>query len=157
MSDSGDVGGDFDAVGEAHARHLPQSRIRLLGCRSVHARTNSTLLRAAFQCRTRCLPGRRFPPITHKLIKRWHEFPLREANQKYMWSNPLRPESTANKNARESQRTFQLQVATARITLLLWTGPCSNQEKSWPTSGPHPRPDPYTRVVAQGQKASSRE
>src|SRR5215475_8620104 len=64
MADARNVRSDFNAVGEADARDLPQRRVRLLGGRCVNARTNSALLRAALERRARSLPAWRFPPIT---------------------------------------------------------------------------------------------
>src|SRR5450432_503379 len=75
VSHTGYISGYFDSVGEPHARHFPQRRIRLLGSGSVHARTNPALLRAAIQRRAGSFPPWRLPPITHKLVERWHEFP----------------------------------------------------------------------------------
>src|SRR5271157_4619305 len=48
----------FDPVGQPHARHLSQRRIRLLGGGSVDARAYSALLRAAIERRARGLPAR---------------------------------------------------------------------------------------------------
>src|SRR5438128_11120158 len=84
VADAWDIRGHFDSVGQPHAGHFPQRRIRLLGSGGVHARANPTLMRAAVERRTGGLPGWRLPPITHKLIKRRHEFPLGDA-KKLMW------------------------------------------------------------------------
>src|SRR5579863_2689534 len=37
VADAGDVGRDLDAVGQAHASHLAQGRVRLLRCLRIHA------------------------------------------------------------------------------------------------------------------------
>src|SRR5260370_6730983 len=91
VADTGDVRGHFDSIGESHARHFPERRIRLLRSGGVHTGTYTALLRTALKGRTRSLPAWRFPPITDKLIKRWHEFPLREVFnyvEQPTWSNP---------------------------------------------------------------------
>src|SRR5689334_16180744 len=45
VADAGDVGGDFNAVGEANAGDFAQRRVRLLGGLRVDAGANTTLLR----------------------------------------------------------------------------------------------------------------
>jgi hypothetical protein len=76
MANPRDICGHFDPVGEPHAGNFPQRRIGLLGSRSIDTGANSPLLRATLQRRARCLPAWRFPPVSHKLVKRRHEFPL---------------------------------------------------------------------------------
>src|SRR6516162_3683640 len=72
MTDPRYIGGDFDPMAQPHARHFSQRGIRLLGSLRVHARTHSALLRAAIERRAGCLPSRRFPPSTHKLVECRH-------------------------------------------------------------------------------------
>src|SRR5207247_2559751 len=124
-------------------------RIRLLGSRSVHARTNSALLRTAIERRARCLPARRPSPITHKLVKRRHESPLRQVKKRY-GTNPIWlgfvQESRKATGTRSQQRG-----------LLLRTGPCSSRRNRWNLGTSPPAGPAYRRVVAQEQKACSRE
>src|SRR5207302_10252212 len=47
VPDSGDVAGDLHPVGEPHARHLAQRRVRLLRSGGVDAGADRALLRAA--------------------------------------------------------------------------------------------------------------
>src|SRR5207245_9807457 len=69
VPDPGNISGYFDSVGEPHAGHFPQRRIRLLRGRSVYSSTNAALLRAAIERRTGSFPARRLPPIPHTLVK----------------------------------------------------------------------------------------
>src|ERR1019366_5207009 len=140
VSDSRDVGGHFDPVGQGHARHFPQRRIRLLGSRSVDTRTNSTLLRAAFQRRARSLPAWRFPPITHKLIKRWHDF-LFAKEIKNMCGATHHYDQDPHANPRKSTN-YRSQLRG--LPCFYGQAHVQTRSKSWLTSGPHPRPDPPT-------------
>src|ERR1017187_4845627 len=74
VPDPGYISGYFDSVGQPDARDFPQRRVRLLGGGCIHARANSALLRAALERRAGGLPAWRLPPLTHKLVKRRHEF-----------------------------------------------------------------------------------
>src|ERR1700681_1271761 len=123
MADPGNVRGDLDSIGEPDAGHLPQRRIRLLGGGSVHTRTNSALLRAAIERRARCLPAWRFSPITHKLVKRRHEFPLREINKMRNEPNMVRIRTRIPEKLQDTQ--------SQQRGLLLRTGPCSNRRNRW--------------------------
>src|SRR6266536_3244476 len=67
-----------------------------------------------------------------------------------MWRNPQnaeRPELHLRKKP---------VVATARITLLLWTGPCRIRRNRTSSGASPPAGPAYRRVVAQEQKAYSR-
>src|SRR5262245_15021110 len=44
VADAGDIGGDFDAVGQADAGHLAEGRVRLLRRLREHADTHTALL-----------------------------------------------------------------------------------------------------------------
>src|SRR5690349_1981855 len=52
VTNPGDVGGDLDATAQLDTRHLPQSRVRLLGRGGVDARAHATSLRAALERRS---------------------------------------------------------------------------------------------------------
>lgn len=52
---TGNVAGNFHAVGEPHATHLAKRRIGLLRCGGVHARADAALLGTSAQCRRRGL------------------------------------------------------------------------------------------------------
>ena len=149
VPDSGYISGYFDSVGEPHASHFPQRRIRLLGSGRVYARTDPTLLRAAIQRRTGSFPAWRLPPVTHKLVKRWHEFPLRgDTQQKYGATRSSQPDRNSPDRNSPDLNSEDYCFGQAHILFGVTDR----------TSGPHPRPDPPTRrVVAQEQKACSRE
>src|SRR5579884_1084912 len=49
VADTRYIGCDFDPVGQPHARHFPQSRIRLLRSGCIDAGTNTAPLRAGLQ------------------------------------------------------------------------------------------------------------
>ena len=49
---TGDVRGDFEAVGETHTGDLTQSRVRLLRGRRVHAGAHAAAQRASLQCQS---------------------------------------------------------------------------------------------------------
>jgi hypothetical protein len=117
VPDSGYISGYFDSIGKPHASHFSQRRIRLLGSGSVYARTDPTLLRAAIQRRTGCFPAWRLPPVTHKLVKRWHEFPLRCENQQV-----ARP---ALHGMIATAQSANLTTRSQKRGLLLQTGPYS--------------------------------
>src|SRR3954469_1944789 len=74
VPDSGDVRRHFDSVRQPDAGDFPQRRIRLLGRGGVHTGANATFLRAAVQRRARGLPAWRLAAVTHKLVKRRHDF-----------------------------------------------------------------------------------
>jgi hypothetical protein len=97
---TGDISGHFDPVGQPDASDFPQRRIGLLGSGSIDTGANSTLLGATLQRRTRGLPAWRFPPVTHKLVKRWHEFPRGTAIPGYVLFPAMTPKSDATKTAR---------------------------------------------------------
>src|SRR5580658_1650353 len=78
VADTWNISGYFNPIGQAHTRHFPQCRIRLLGGGSVHARTHATLLRTSLQRWTGGLITWRFSPFSHELIKRRHESSLQK-------------------------------------------------------------------------------
>src|SRR5204862_6770491 len=49
VPDTGNIGRDFNPVGQPHTRHFAQRRIRLLGGLRIHTGANSTLLRTTLQ------------------------------------------------------------------------------------------------------------
>src|SRR5581483_11021586 len=71
VADARNVGSDLDAVGQAHASHLAQGRVRLLRGLRVHAGAHTAPLRRGLQGRRcRLVSGRR-TPLADELIKRW--------------------------------------------------------------------------------------
>jgi hypothetical protein len=73
VADARNIGGDFNAIGQAHASHFPQRRIRLFRSGGVDTGANSTLLRASLQRRTGGLIAWWFSPFSDELVKRRHE------------------------------------------------------------------------------------
>src|SRR5215469_3041251 len=72
VPDTGNIGRDFNAIGQPHTRHLAQCRIWLLRGLRVHAGADAALLRTSLQCRARRLVSRPLPAFSHQLIKRRH-------------------------------------------------------------------------------------
>ena len=69
---AGDVGADLDAVGEAHARDLPQRRVRLLGRHRRDARAHSALLRSTLERGRLCLVALVGAALANKLVHGRH-------------------------------------------------------------------------------------
>src|SRR5207302_568715 len=74
MANAGDISGDFDPVGQTHARDFAQRRVRLLRGLRVHAGTNAASLRTLLQRRAGSLIIRRLAALLHKLIECRHCF-----------------------------------------------------------------------------------
>jgi hypothetical protein len=72
VTDSGDVRGHLDAVGQTNARDFPQRRVRFLRRLGVNAGTNSTLLRRTLQRGARRLVLDLLAAFANKLINRRH-------------------------------------------------------------------------------------
>src|SRR3546814_250216 len=72
MALAGNVAADLEAVGQAHARHLTKSRVRLLRRRGVDAGADPPLLRAGLQSRHLVAHNLRFARLTDQLVDRWH-------------------------------------------------------------------------------------
>src|SRR3546814_18725957 len=70
MALAGNVAADLEAVGQAHARHLTKSRVRLLRRRGVDAGSDSPLLRAGLQSRHLVATNLRFARLTAQLVDR---------------------------------------------------------------------------------------
>ena len=68
----GDVGRDLDAVREAHARDLPESRVRLLRGRRLHLGAHAAALRAGLQGGRFRLVTDGFAALSHELADRRH-------------------------------------------------------------------------------------
>src|ERR1700722_351617 len=69
VANSGNVGSDFHAVGEADARDLAQRGVRLLGRLRIDAGADAAPLRRSLQCRRRRLVPGRGPAFSHELTK----------------------------------------------------------------------------------------
>src|SRR5215470_1442753 len=67
VADARDVGRDLDPVGEPHARHLAQRRVRFLRRRRVDARADAALLRRALQGGRRGLHRETLAPLADEL------------------------------------------------------------------------------------------
>ena len=76
VTNTRDVGRDFDPVGQANASHLAQRRIWLLGRLRIHAGANPTLLRRTLERRAGRLVLDLLASFANKLIYCRHCFPL---------------------------------------------------------------------------------
>src|SRR5271165_2206812 len=76
VADAGNVGRDFDTVGQPHTRDLAQRGIRLLRRLGVDAGTDTALLRTGLQRRTGRLVLRRCPALAHQLVECRHSLLL---------------------------------------------------------------------------------
>src|SRR5437773_4378816 len=63
-----DVAGDLEAVGQAHARHLAQGRVRLFRRRRVDARAHPAFLRALLHRRNLVARDLRCPRVADQLV-----------------------------------------------------------------------------------------
>jgi len=57
MSDAGNISRDLHLVYKSNSCDLTESRVRLLGCRSIHTRANTTFLGISLQCWRSTLHG----------------------------------------------------------------------------------------------------
>ncbi len=71
---TGDVGGDFKAVGEAYTSNLTQSRVRLLRGGGVHAGAHAATLGAGLKRRGLLVLHNLLPRRADKLVDSWHVF-----------------------------------------------------------------------------------
>ena len=71
---TGDVRGDFEAVGEAHTGDLTQSRVRLLRGGGVNTGAHATTLGASLQGRGLFVLHNLLPRDADKLVDSWHLF-----------------------------------------------------------------------------------
>src|SRR5262245_24596036 len=74
VADTGDVGRDFDLVGQADTRDLAKRRVRLLRGLREHAHTDAALLRAVLQRRALRLPLDLLASFADQLTNRRHEY-----------------------------------------------------------------------------------
>src|SRR4051794_11928317 len=72
VADTGDVGGDLDATGEADASDLAQRRVRLLRRRRVDARADTAALRGTLQRRSLGLLDLVLAALADQLVDRGH-------------------------------------------------------------------------------------
>src|SRR5512143_1924999 len=72
VPDARDVARHLEAVGEPHARHLAERRVRLLGSRRVHAGADAALLRRLLARGRLLLVRERLAPAAHQLADRRH-------------------------------------------------------------------------------------
>src|SRR6185312_678591 len=72
---TGDVGGDLHLVRQPDARHLPESRVRLLRGVGEHARAHAAALRSAGERRGLRLRLRRDATLSNQLIYGGHPAP----------------------------------------------------------------------------------
>ncbi|SBW05269.1 conserved hypothetical protein [uncultured Desulfovibrio sp.] len=72
---AGDVGRNFDTVGQAHTGDLTQSRVRLFRGGGVNAGANATALRASLQGGGLLALHHGLPLDADKLVNRGHYFP----------------------------------------------------------------------------------
>src|SRR6201995_4923372 len=72
VPDTGDVGGDLDLAGQPNARHLAESRVRLLRCGRVDTRAHTAALRAPLEGRRLGLDRLFLAAFPDKLLDRGH-------------------------------------------------------------------------------------
>src|SRR5690606_18868645 len=113
------------AVGQPHARHLAQSRVRLLGRGGVHPGADPALLRAALQGRHLGFLGRLPPGLAYQLIDRRH-WSLCVLQMKY------RPARTGLYEGRDSR---ELPLHCQAIT----AAKAGKHRRKRPPGGPAPR------------------
>ena len=70
---SGDVGDDFESVGEANLGDFAQRRVRLLGGGGVHARAHATAERIGLERRRLFFFDDVASAAADELVDRWHE------------------------------------------------------------------------------------
>src|SRR5690606_22555778 len=87
---AGNIGGDFLAVGEPDASHLPQSRVRLLRGHGLNLQADAPLLRTSLQQRRLALGLLRPPRLADELIDRGHRVRLRLEGSPPGGSDPLK-------------------------------------------------------------------
>src|SRR4051812_31795961 len=75
MAFAGDVGDDFESVGEANLGDLAEGRVRLLGRRGVDAGADTTAKRIGLEGRRLFLLLDVLSAATYELIDRWHVGP----------------------------------------------------------------------------------
>src|SRR3954469_4481755 len=86
---AGDVAGHLEPVGQPHARHLAQRRVRLLRSRRIDARADAPLLRALLHRRNLVARRYRLTRIIDQLVDRRHSSPIQNGtNPKSMGRNP---------------------------------------------------------------------
>src|SRR5439155_11144333 len=73
VADTGDVGCNFNPIGQTHTCNFAKGRIRLLWRRRIHAGAHASLLRTFLQRRTTRLVFRFRSTLSNQLIKRRHE------------------------------------------------------------------------------------
>src|SRR6266571_6890152 len=89
MPDARNVGRHFNSIGEANPRHLPQSRIGLLGRRGEDPDADPSLLGRGLERRTLRTALHLFPAEFHELMDRRHK-----KSPKALGRNPLNPPGT---------------------------------------------------------------
>ncbi len=67
-----DVADDLETIGQAHFGNLPHGRVRLLRCRCINARANTTLLRASLKVQRLGAFYFGLPRFADQLLDRWH-------------------------------------------------------------------------------------
>src|SRR5688572_200995 len=73
VADPGDVRGDLHAARQAHASHLAQRRVRLLGRGGVHPRAHASTLGSTLERRGLALGRLRLPSLADELLDGGHE------------------------------------------------------------------------------------
>src|SRR2546423_14353339 len=72
VADTGDVGGDLDAAGQADTSHLPKGRVGLLRSGGVDARADAPALRRRAKSGALRLAPRALAPVFDQLLDRRH-------------------------------------------------------------------------------------
>ncbi len=98
VANARDVSGHFHAVRQPDTRHLPQSRVRLLGGLGINADADAALLRRTLERRAGGLVTRPLPPQAHQLTERRHANPSNPIQDFDLGTHPTRWGPTSHRN-----------------------------------------------------------
>jgi hypothetical protein len=93
VADTGDVGCNFNPIGQTHTCYFAKGRIRLLWRRRIHACAHASFLRTFLQRRTTRLVFWFLSTLSNQLIKRRHEL-LTPQNLKRLSGGKVTPGKT---------------------------------------------------------------
>src|SRR5262245_26791453 len=105
VADTGDVGCNFNPIGQTHTSNFAKGRVRLLWRRRIHASAHASFLRTFLQRRTTRLVFRFLSTLSNQLIKRRHEIKLLKFWAAYQTAKlrPVKPFNLTQKNYRRAR------------------------------------------------------